>query len=148
MGDIIASATGQRLHLTTASNVKATNVNGGGPATAAATTTTTYLRLTNGNNNNHATSGNNGTTTIANIVHKNHNSSRVNLSGPATNVETIPAAAGAGAVGTALSNTATTVNVQHHLNLADVQLKHERTSTSAVASSTTGSVKAQGTGKF
>ncbi|XP_073846812.1 calmodulin-binding transcription activator isoform X2 [Musca autumnalis] len=149
LGDILASAKGQPRHILTATastntggnGNKATNAGGGG------TTTTTYLRLTNANagtnsNNNNSNGNSNIATIAANIVHKNHNSSRVNLNGP--NVETITAAV---AAGTGAGQATQQKQHQQHLNLADVQLKHERTSTTTAAnaaSSTMGLQKTSG----
>ncbi|XP_058983751.1 uncharacterized protein LOC131804701 isoform X2 [Musca domestica] len=148
LGDILASAKGQPRHILTATASTNTGGNGNkattGGGSTGGTTTTTYLRLTNANgsgSNNNSNGNGNIATIAANIVHKNHNSSRVNLNG--ANVETIVASAGAGS-GHA-STQKQQQQQQQHLNLAEVQLKqHERTSTTSAASSTTGSQKTPG----
>ncbi|XP_046809797.1 calmodulin-binding transcription activator 1 isoform X2 [Lucilia cuprina] len=135
LGDILASATGQRhLSATTTSN------NNNNSKLTNATTTTTYLRLTNGNSSNNNNNGNN----VANNVHKNHNSSRVNLSG--NNSETISTSTTTSAASSSAGASSTATTTTSHLTLADIQLKHERNSTSnaTAATTTSGLLKTHG----
>ncbi|KAM7346056.1 calmodulin-binding transcription activator isoform 2-T2 [Cochliomyia hominivorax] len=142
LGDILASATGQRHLSTITNNNNSNNNNNNGKLTNA--TTTTYLRLTNGNSNNNNTNNN-----VANNVHKNHNSSRVILNG--NNSETISTTStstqASGATQT-LSSAVTATATQQHITLADVQLKHERNSsansTATTTTITSGLLKTQG----